>query len=338
MNEILAVRTASPFSEAVDNSPAAFKLRSIDLYLTSVCNRRCSYCFLSDGFLTSRSQMSYDMAEEIIKWGEQSGLEEVTLLGGEPAFYPDFAKIVLAARLRGLQVRTVTNGSTKFRAALTDRSVAEAFSRVAVSIDSPRQEDFDRLRGQGSFADAIATTEELRRLEIRFDINCTVLRSCLNDFPEMLGFAEKLGARRLNVHWFSAVGRGEVHAAEESLTAIEWRDRVVSVVRDYRSPRDSYFVDCELAYDYGFKGQRPGACAVRDRENLQFFPDGSVFSCGMLVDRPWLSAYEWNDGKLMTRGGETELSRANACSGCAFRQADGGFTPLCIYNRLEPER
>jgi MoaA/NifB/PqqE/SkfB family radical SAM enzyme len=314
---------------------AAFRLTSIDLYITSACNRLCSFCFLSTDLLRSRQMMSTDMARGIVEWATAGDVEEITILGGEPALHPEFGGIVRMAHDLDRSVRTVTNGSAHFRRALGgDRGLTEMLSRVAVSIDSPDARVVDRLRGRGAFADAMATVEALSTSGVPFDINCTVLRSCVDSFPDMLAFAEGLGADRLNVHWFSMVGRAATHARDEVVSAVEWRDRVVGVVNGYRSPRDNYNVDCELAYAFGALGESPSYCAVRGRENLQFLPSGAVFSCGLLVENEPLSGYQWRSDALYRRTGRTEVTETDGCSTCPYRQADGAYKPVCIYNRL----
>ncbi len=311
-----------------------FKLTSVDLYITSVCNRRCGFCFLSDDFLGSRQLMPVDMARDVVAWARSGNVDEITILGGEPATHPGFADIVLDAKRQGRLVRTVTNGSRPMRRALRNPAVVEALDRVAVSIDAPTAADMDRLRGAGAFADALAVIESLRRAGIQFDINCTVLRSCLDTFPAMLTLAEDLGASRLNVHWFSAVGRGAMGVVDETVRADEWRDRVLQVVSRYQPQRPNFVVDCQLAYQFGLPGEDPTFCAVRGRENLQFFPNGAVFSCGLLVSDDAKSGYQWQEGGLFERPGQTEVTATAACSGCAFRAADGGYQPVCIYNRM----
>jgi MoaA/NifB/PqqE/SkfB family radical SAM enzyme len=308
-----------------------FKLDSIDLYITSICNRRCTFCFLSDDFLGNGERMPVQTVAGIVRWAGSA--EEITLLGGEPAAHPDFAEIV-ALSARTHRVRTVTNGSRRFRAALSNPAVAAGLDRVAVSIDAPSAVSMDRLRGRHAHSDALATVEALAHAGIPFDINCTVVRSCADEFPEMLTFAEQLGAKRLNVHWYSAVGRGAAHAPQETLSAMNWRTRVLDVVRGYESPRADYVVDCELSYAYGLPGEDRKYCAVRARENLQFFPSGAVFSCGLLVENQSSSGYQWRDGSLYPRPGRTEVVKANACGGCAFREGADGIDALCIYNRL----
>jgi MoaA/NifB/PqqE/SkfB family radical SAM enzyme len=272
--------------------------------------------------------------EAILDWAAAGTVEEVTLLGGEPAIHPDFAKAVLAAKDRDLAVRTVTNGSRRFRNSLREPAVVEALSRVAVSIDTPDRAAMDRLRGPRAFDDALSTIDELKAAGLPFDINCTVVRSCVDYLPEMLHFAEDQGANRLNVHWFSSVGRARVHAPTETIDPVTWRDQVLEKVKAFQPKRSDYIVDCELAYVFGNGGDDLEACAVREKENLQFFPSGAVFSCGLLVEDEARSGYVFDSGKLYTRAGETEVTQAGSCNLCFFRPEIDGFQTQCIYNRL----
>ena len=314
-----------------------FKVDSIDLYLTSVCNRRCTYCFLSDAFLDSKTRMSLDMVRSIVAWAATSGtLQEITLLGGEPALHPGFRDVIDLIGSAGLSARTVTNGSRRFRDVLTGLGPDTSLGRVAVSLDATDPVVFDRMRGPRAFADVMATIELLHQLERPFEINFTVLKSTVDDVKRMIEFAESLGATRLNMHWFSLVGRAKHHAADEVVPAREWRERVLEPVRSYRPPRADFVVDCELGYAYDLPGEDAYSCATRSRTNLQFFPSGAVFSCGMLVEEEDHSGYLWRDGVLLARQGASELVDTKAeCYGCPLRTTDDGLTPLCIYNRLK---
>lgn len=40
--------------------PAEHDLQSVDVYITSQCNRRCTYCFLPSDFFSSGQRMSAD--------------------------------------------------------------------------------------------------------------------------------------------------------------------------------------------------------------------------------------------------------------------------------------
>jgi MoaA/NifB/PqqE/SkfB family radical SAM enzyme len=317
---------------------ADFKVESVDLYINGKCNRRCSYCFLADDFLGSSESMSMDHILEILIWTQSGVVEEITLLGGEPALHPDFTDIVAIVAAKDRRVRVVTNGSKAFRAALNDDRVVNGLSRVGVSLDSPRQEVFDALRGRGAYRDAIATIEMLRAKHLPFDINFTVVRRSLPDVDRMLLLAEDLGADRINMHWFSPVGRGRLHAAGEVVDPLSWR-AVVEKVRGHEPRHGSFTVDVQLGFTLGNRGEQPDMCAVRERTNLQFFPDGSVFSCGMAVDGTMSSAYQWEGATLTTRASSDELALAQrSCFGCPAREPvisnSEVYFPLCIYNRL----
>jgi len=194
------------------------------------------------------------------------------------------------------------------------------------------------LRGPRAYADVMQTIDRLKELRKSFDINFTVVKSSLPYVTEMLTLAEKLGARRINVHWFSEVGRAR--RAERGVSVTEWK-QVLDEILTFRPHRDEFIVDCELGYGFGMPGENTHMCAVRERSNLQFLPDGSVFSCGMLVDRPDLAGYVWRDGSLHVRQAESELTRtATSCDGCPMRTAvaagaESSPVPLCIYNRLD---
>jgi MoaA/NifB/PqqE/SkfB family radical SAM enzyme len=315
-----------------------FSVSSIDLYLTSTCNRRCAYCFLGDSFFSSKLDISVDRVREILTWAAGGTIQEVTLLGGEPALHPDFCAIVGLIRAANLQARTVTNGSPKFRKALLDPAVAVGISRAALSLDAPSPDIFDSLRGPRAFADVMVTIDLLKELRKPFDINFTVIRSSLPYVRHMLTLAEDLGARRINMHWFSEVGRAR--NAGEGVTAAEWK-RVLEEVTEFRPRRSEFIVDCELGFGFGLPGEDRQMCAVRQRSNLQFLPDGTVFSCGMLVDQPDLAGYIWRDGGLHLREAESELSvTRKSCAGCPVRTVSAADNqtspvPLCIYNRLD---
>lgn len=331
-------QTASATRLGTGLAASDFSVSSIDLYLTSTCNRQCSYCFLDESFFVNKQNISVDKVREILAWADGSSISEITLLGGEPALHPEFGAIVELIRAASLEVRTVTNGSPRFRKALRDPRVAAGLGRVAVSLDAPTAEIFDALRGPRAFTDVMQTIDLLKTLRKPIDINFTVVRSSLPYVSDMLNLAETLGARRINMHWFSEVGRGR--AAGEGVSPSEWK-RVLDEVVAFRPRRRDFLVDCELGFGFGLPGENQHMCAVRERTNLQFLPDGTVFSCGMLVDQPEQAGYVWRNAGLHPRVADSELTRtATSCAGCPVRTGivtddKSAPIPLCIYNRLD---
>jgi hypothetical protein len=97
-----------------------------NLVVSSVCNRRCSYCFAVDylgggtnptsDVALDRSFLSLAAYEQRLDFLARSGIDEVRLLGGEPTLHPQFPELVRLARASGRgvpafrQVVVFTNG------------------------------------------------------------------------------------------------------------------------------------------------------------------------------------------------------------------------------------
>lgn len=321
---------------AVDElASAGDRLTSVDVYITSQCNRRCSYCFLTSDFLASRTRMSVDTYAQILSWSQRHGIGEITLLGGEPSLHPDFAKMVGMAYEKDMQVRVVTNGNRKFQQLVGDREIGpDRVSRVAVSLDSLDEAVQDKLRGSKAWRDAKQTIELLQARKIPFDINVTGLKSVLGGLGEMIDFAGKANCRRLNIHWPSPIGIGRELSAEELPNRDEWL-KLVDQIEKRVEQWPGFFVEIErgfLSDDQDLSG-----CALNDFTNLEIFPDGRTYRCGLLVDRPEMASLWFADGGLTCsrpQAGEQKLADlpASACASCPALEA--GDRRACIYDKV----
>lgn len=126
-------------------------LTSLDVYISSRCNRRCTYCFLPADFFTSGKRMSIESFFGIVRWSRRHGVKEITLLGGEPSLHPSFAEMVRITSSNEMDVRVVTNGARSFRRLLADGTIpAKDLARVAVSLDCLDPAIQDEFRGPGA--------------------------------------------------------------------------------------------------------------------------------------------------------------------------------------------
>jgi molybdenum cofactor biosynthesis enzyme MoaA len=126
----------SPAGNLTSTSPNG-RLASVDVYITSQCNRRCTYCFLPNEFFTSGARMTMERFAGVVSWSRRNDVGEITLLGGEPSLHPSFADMVALANAQGMKVRVVTNGAPRFRRLLSSGAIGpHNLSRVAVSLDT----------------------------------------------------------------------------------------------------------------------------------------------------------------------------------------------------------
>lgn len=315
--------------------PPGHNLTSVDVYVTSQCNRRCTYCFLPSDFFASGLRMSVDAFSDVVTWCVRNGIDEITLLGGEPSLHPSFPKMVSLANDHGLKVRVVTNGARRFRRLLENGEIKpQNLSRVAVSLDTLDETMQDALRGRGAYRDAIDAIRLLAAYDILFDINVTGVRPAIDGIDALIGFAEGEGCRRVNVHWPSNIGLGAQLTAEQIPDRGEW-EKLVRAIAERVETRPDFFVEIErgfLADDDPLTG-----CALEDFSNLQILPNGRAYRCGMLVDQEGMASLAMTGGQLrLTRPkiGEELLrsSMPSGCDTCPAVQADG--RRACIYDKV----
>jgi MoaA/NifB/PqqE/SkfB family radical SAM enzyme len=314
-------------------------LTSVDVYISSYCNRRCTYCFLPSDFFTSGMRMSVDSFSGIVNWSRRNDVEEITLLGGEPSLHPSFVEMVCLASDHGMKVRVVTNGARRFRRLLANGAVgADTLARVAVSLDCLDPEVQDEFRGQGAWQDAMATIELLREGGVVFDINVTGVKPVLAGMEALLDFAQEVGCRRVNIHWPSTIGIGSTLDPGFVPERHEWAELTHRIgLRTER--RSDFFVEIErgfLADDESLTG-----CALADFSNLQIMPDGRAYRCGLLVDQGEMASLVMTGGQLRVIDpghGEERLRRdwLSSCDSCPVMRADG--RRACIYDKVSSLR
>jgi MoaA/NifB/PqqE/SkfB family radical SAM enzyme len=309
-------------------------LHSVDLYITTQCNRRCAYCFLPAEFFASRVVMTRELFTAVLKWAIEVGVREVTLLGGEPSLHPNFVEFLDELKLYNIESRVVTNGARRFRKMLGTGEVgSHNLGRAAVSIDSCDDEVQDALRGPGSWTDAVETVAMLREAGVPFDVNVTGVRRVLDGIPDVIEYAAAAGCRRVNIHWPSQMGLGRDLPPDAFPDREAWLS-MIDRVRSQVGPAAEYFVEIER----GFLGEGDAlvGCALADGSNLQIMPDGRVYRCGLLVDDPRMASLRFAQAgpRLVGpgRGEEALRRRLSGCSGCPIFES--GERRACIYDKL----
>lgn len=313
----------------------AHNLTSVDVYVTSQCNRRCTYCFLPSDFFASGLRMSVDAFSDVVTWCLRYHVDEITFLGGEPSLHPSFAEMVSIAHDRGLNVRVVTNGARRFQRLMESGEIGlHNLSRVAVSLDTLDEAVQDGFRGRWAWRDATDTINLLRKHDVLFDINVTGVRPVLSGIEELIRFADEAGCRRVNVHWPSSIGLGAKLTAGHIPDHAEWQS-LVRVIAERAQTRPDFFVEIErgfLAEDDRLTG-----CALEDLSNLQILPDGRAYRCGLLVDQESMASLAMTGDQLRLlrpEMGEERLrsSTPSGCDACPALQADG--RRACIYDKV----
>ena len=82
--------------------------RSVNLFITNLCNRACPFCYLNDWVTNDKKtaiHMSLNNLDTLIHWLKNSKIDRVKIAGGEPMLHPEIISIVTKLVKNGVALR-----------------------------------------------------------------------------------------------------------------------------------------------------------------------------------------------------------------------------------------
>ena len=170
------------------------------MFITDKCNLRCKMCGVCEleQERSAENELSTGEWLAVIDAAERLGTTLVSISGGEPMLRADLYEMIRHARGKGMTVHMCTNG-TLMNADRARKLRDAGVSTVSVSVESPRAEVHEHLRGKGTFEPALAAIRLLRETapEIRVGVNYLITRQNYRNMDEMVAFAELLGVHQI---------------------------------------------------------------------------------------------------------------------------------------------
>jgi len=182
-------------------------LKSLFLHLTGRCNLKCTHCYI-EASPGRRADMPRDLALRLIDSLADMGGESITLSGGEALVRKDIEDIIRYAAKRIPKVQLLTNGT------LIDSRMAGTLAacgvHVQVSLDSPRAEAHDTIRGSGAWVRTMRGIEALQEAGVRENLNLCLTMTKLNiaDVWELFDLAATRGIPLVRMIPLEKTGRG----------------------------------------------------------------------------------------------------------------------------------
>jgi radical SAM protein with 4Fe4S-binding SPASM domain len=177
---------------------------------THKCNLNCKHCYSNSG-ATRETELSTEEALKVVDQLADAGVIALAFSGGEPLSRKDFFEVASYAAKRGLYVSVATNGTLLTKENV--RKIKQAkINYVEVSIDGATAETHDSFRGVPSaFEKAVAGLKNCVEEDLCACIATTATKSNIDEMPEILDLAEKIGAERFTYFNFIPTGRGKEH-------------------------------------------------------------------------------------------------------------------------------
>jgi radical SAM protein with 4Fe4S-binding SPASM domain len=329
--------------------------------ITSRCNLSCPQCYISAG-ASSANELS--TAEAMALMDDLASMRVPLLMftGGEPLLRPDFWELADYARDLGMKTAVSTNG-TLIRDDEASRLKGSGVEYVGVSLEGATEGTHDRVRGPGSFGEAIKGLEACVGAGLKCGIRVTATKDNFEEISALLDLTAVMGVPRFCLYWLVPSGRGRDSYLEKQLDQAQVEE-VFRVLYDASkafdpdtmeiltvdAPQDGAYLldqlsrdgDPELEHALTLLNCTGDSCSAGDRvANVD--PQGNVYPCQFLQMeeqrignvRTEKFSSMWNDvdnpvlqrfrnKKAMLQGQCVECSSGDICAGgCKARALHG---------------
>ncbi|MGC9515937.1 radical SAM protein [Methanocrinis sp.] len=213
----------------------------VTISITEECPNRCLHCALPDSGRHHRLEPGE--IRDIVGQVLDLGTTLVIFDGGEPTTYRDLPDLVGSVDDRAIS--TIFTSGTGFSAKLARELKEAGLYAVNVSLDSPREEEHDRMRGRsGAFRDAMLAVKSALDVGLLVDLYVVVRSDNVSEIDGFHRLAREIGAHELTFFEVVPVGRwsdelGSVlsevdHAALDEFVSGASSPRVFSVPAAFR--------------------------------------------------------------------------------------------------------
>jgi MoaA/NifB/PqqE/SkfB family radical SAM enzyme len=166
-----------------------------ELFLTDNCNLKCVSC--ACWRKVTRGELTENEWRGVIDQLADYGILKANFTGGEPLLRSDAPRLMAHAYDRGIRNLHVNTNATLLDERRREAVLGAGVRSFNISVDGPSAEIHEKVRGvPGSFAKTVTNLESVLEqraaLGLRVRMNFTVMRSNIDDLPEMMRLAQQL--------------------------------------------------------------------------------------------------------------------------------------------------
>lgn len=191
---------------------------------TKACLLKCKHCRARaiteplPGELTTEEGMK--LIDEVASFGRPTPI--LVLTGGDALMRRDFWDLVDYAVNRGVRLAVAPSVTPLLTRQVAIEMARRGVGAVSLSLDSPRPEIHDAIRGiPGTWKRTLKAIEWFRDAGVRVQVNTVVMRDTVDGLPEMVALLQRIGVRVWEVFYLVPTGRA---GFSMDLTPQEWED------------------------------------------------------------------------------------------------------------------
>lgn len=176
-------------------------------FITKRCNLRCKHCY-HESFVdtpeTIQRQHEIDnkIVESIINLSNSWEIDSIGFLGGEALLHERLFEIVEKLRDNISCNFSLGSNGTIINDNVINKMIKYNIDGIQISLDSPRRDFHDYIRGTGNFDKSIKTIKRLIKNNINVVIRMTVCKENFNDIEDFVTLGKSLGVRSVSLNKF----------------------------------------------------------------------------------------------------------------------------------------
>jgi len=233
---------------------------------TKACLLACRHCRAKAIRKSLPEELSHEqgiaLIDQLVEFGEP--YPALLLTGGDPLMREDFFDLITHAKKLGIYVAVAASVTPKLNEDSIERMKELDVDIMSVSLDGSTPKTHDKLRGvPGTWAETVRSLKLARDRGLRAQINTTVMRSNIEELPDIFHIVRETGSVAWEVFFLIRTGRG---AALESLEPAECEE-----VMHFLYDAAQYGIPVRTAEGPHFRRVRA------QRESNHAIPDGELY-------------------------------------------------------------
>lgn len=157
--------------------------------INSMCNRNCLFC---DAKNEENNLLTLDEYKKIAIVANKWKISKIHFSGGEPTLRKDIVEIVgifnKYINSSNKQIGITTNGSCSYN--LIDQLIDAGMTNFNFSLHSLDKDNLKKIMGTGDPKDVIDKIKYCLKRNVKVKVNCTLMRTYIQDALEMLELAK----------------------------------------------------------------------------------------------------------------------------------------------------
>lgn len=311
--------------------------------ITVKCNLQCRHCLSADTAEGCARELDLGQCYAFIDELERMEVFQINFGGGEPFLRKDFIDILDYAHSKRITTCVSTNG-TVFDDNLAERLSGMDLLRIQVSLDGATAATNDAIRGAGTYKEIIAGIDLLLKQNFaNLSINTVVTRTNFCEIGQLCELARHYGIKtRLSRFRPSGNGKRVWHEYHLDIAQLVELAEFLNAHREVLTGDSFFSITGENRRDLGLN-----ICGAA-RMTCSILPDGSVYPCSFLQDKPFWGGNITRDSleAVWLHAPVFDMLRAiriEACESCShFPHCHGGCPAVAYFftkslNQADPE-